>query len=135
MESAAGPVESQRNGIPVDNLEFSTLSTGFSTTVFHMENEVKNEVDVMGMHGITPVFISCKNGSTVNVEELYKLRTVAEHFGGSFAGKILVSSVALGEDFHERAKEMEIHVIDGVRKIGEVAFRHALEEVTAALNK
>jgi hypothetical protein len=35
-------VECQRNEIPVDNLEFSTFSTGFSTRVFHMENGDKN---------------------------------------------------------------------------------------------
>lgn len=98
-------------------------------------HDVKNEVDVMGMYGITPIFISCKNGSTVNVEELYKLHTVAAHFGGAYAGKILVSSVALGEDFHRRAEEMGIHVIDGVRKIGEVTFRQTLQEIAEKLNK
>jgi len=34
----------QKCRIPVDNLEFSTFSTGFSTRVFHMENRGKNRV-------------------------------------------------------------------------------------------
>ena len=99
------------------------------------DREVKNEVDIMGMYGITPVFISCKNGSTVNVEELYKLNTVAAHFGGKLAGKMLVSSAPLGEDFHRRAEELDIHIIDGVRKISEITFRDTLGEIAEKLNK
>ena len=37
-------VERQRSEIPVDNLEFSTFSTGFSTRVFHIEKWLKNGV-------------------------------------------------------------------------------------------
>ena len=33
-------VEKQTNEIPVDNLEFSTFSTGFSTRVFHMKKRL-----------------------------------------------------------------------------------------------
>ena len=46
-------VERQRNEIPVDNLEFSTFSTGFSTRVFHMEKEWKNGVVInSGRHNL-----------------------------------------------------------------------------------
>ena len=46
-------VECQRNEIPVDNLEFSTFSTGFSTRVFHMENGGKNRVVfISGRHNL-----------------------------------------------------------------------------------
>ena len=34
-DSPQAPVENQRDGIPVDNLEFSTFSTVFSTGVIH----------------------------------------------------------------------------------------------------
>ena len=43
--------------------------------------ETKNEIDVMLMRGVVPVFVSCKNGA-VKMDELYKLDTVAQRFGG-----------------------------------------------------
>lgn len=51
--------------------------------------DVENEVDVLAMEGMQPVFISCKNGA-VNADELYKLHTVATRFGGSEARKYLM---------------------------------------------
>ena len=46
--------------------------------VLHVDRapEMVNEIDVMMMHGMQPVFISCKNGS-VETEELYKLLKTA----------------------------------------------------------
>ena len=44
IRKRAGSGERQKTEIPVDNLEFSTLSTGFSTGVFHTEKRAKNEV-------------------------------------------------------------------------------------------
>ena len=43
--------------------------------------DVANEIDVVLMRGLRPIFISCKNGSFLP-EELYKLSAVAKHFGG-----------------------------------------------------
>ena len=43
-----------------------------------IDDEIKdthNEIDVIAMHGLVPVFISCKNG-TINEVEVYKLNTV-----------------------------------------------------------
>ena len=51
--------------------------------------DVENEIDVLAMEGMQPVFISCKNGA-VNADELYKLHTVATRFGGPEARKFLV---------------------------------------------
>lgn len=51
----------------------------------------RNEIDVMLMHGVTPLFVSCKNGD-VKTDELYKLHTVATRFGGPYARKMLVVS-------------------------------------------
>ena len=50
-----------------------------------------NEIDVMAMRGTVPVFVSCKNGR-FDANELYKLNTVAERFGGKYAKKVLVST-------------------------------------------
>lgn len=99
------------------------------------ENNVENEIDVLAMRGLIPVFVSCKNGTEVDVDELYKLGTVAEHFGGKNARKVLVASYQLNEDFNRRAHEMQIRVIDGVRTLSEVAFRNALYNITGELNR
>ena len=48
--------------------------------------DTANEIDVLLMRGTIPVFVSCKNGR-VEMDELYKLDTVAERFGGSYAKK------------------------------------------------
>lgn len=51
--------------------------------------ETVNEIDVIMMHNLIPVFASCKNGN-MSVDELYKLKVVAERFGLGYARKILV---------------------------------------------
>lgn len=85
--------------------------------------ETKNEIDVLLMHDIVPVFISCKNG-IVTSDELYKLNTVAERFGGPFAKKILVTTAIdlIGESglyIRQRAKDMNIRLIDNVQEIND----------------
>lgn len=51
--------------------------------------DTENEIDVMMMHGMVPVFVSCKNGY-IEKDELYKLNTVANRFGGKYAKKFLL---------------------------------------------
>ena len=87
----------------------------------------RNEIDVMLMHGMLPVFISCKNGD-IKSDELYKLETVAKQFGGDYSEKALVSSaffdsvsrVYAGDkgasNFRERAGDMGVRLISMVHK-------------------
>ncbi len=75
-----------------------------------------NEIDVMMMHGMIPVFVSCKNGN-VGTDELYKLETVAKRFGGKYAKKILVATQLDRNDkktksLKQRALDMGIEVRD-----------------------
>ena len=83
--------------------------------------DTENEIDVLLVRGMIPVFISCKNGST-DENELYKLSAVAEHFGAKFARKALIATdlqknyTSLAR-FTDRAREMGITVIDGVHKM------------------
>lgn len=74
-----------------------------------------NEIDVLMMHGVVPVFVSCKNGY-VSVDELYKLEVVAEQFGSSYAKKVLVAPALdigskHGKYIENRAKDMQIRLI------------------------
>ena len=78
--------------------------------------DTRNEIDVVLMHGIVPLFISCKNGN-IEEEELYKLSTVAERFGGPHAKKMLIAteldrkSVTADRAFVQRARDMDIYLV------------------------
>ena len=77
--------------------------------------DTRNEIDVLSMHGMVPVFISCKNGIVEN-EELYKLNSVAQYFGGKYAKKVLVAPalryLGIEQRIKERAAELDIRVVD-----------------------
>ncbi|WP_405344913.1 hypothetical protein [Ruminococcus sp.] len=93
------------------------------------ESDTENEIDVMMMHGMIPVFVSCKNG-VVTMDELYKLDTVASRFGGKYAKKVLVAN-ALGDTafaahFRQRAKDMRIKLIENVQNMKEKEIDKAI---------
>ena len=78
--------------------------------------DVSNEIDVMLMKGAVPVFVSCKNGG-MEPDELYKLETVAQRFGGKFARKVLIAPQLdrmgdKGKYIRARAEDMDIRVVD-----------------------
>ena len=93
-----------------------------------------NEIDVIMMHGMVPVFVSCKSGM-VEMEELFKFSTVAEHFGGSYAKKVLVAP-ALGElnnaeSIRARALDMNIQILEDTY---ELPFLELKESVSGLWN-
>ncbi len=78
--------------------------------------DTENEIDVMLMHGALAVFISCKNGS-FDMEELYKLNSVADRFGREYSKKVIVATALesmgeLGKYIRQRAADMDIRIID-----------------------
>ncbi len=87
--------------------------------------DTENEIDVMLMHGVVPVFVSCKNG-VVDSNELYKLNCVAERFGGKHAKKVLVttalSSLESYEYIKQRAEDMGIKVFEDIQWLNEEAM-------------
>ncbi len=85
------------------------------------EDEVShsiNEIDILAMKDAIPVFISCKNG-LFDVNELYKLSTVADRFGDKYAKKVLVTT-RLGklgpksEYMRARMSDMNIRCVDNL---------------------
>ena len=84
---------------------------------------IENEVDLILMHGMVPVFVSCKNGY-VSVEELYKLNAVAECLGGHYAKKYLIagSSENISKATKLRASELNISMIANVHKLSDKEF-------------
>ncbi len=78
--------------------------------------DVENEMDVILMKGMMPVFVSCKNGE-VGSDELYKLSVVSERFGGKYVKKVLVTTQLdemgyKAEYIRARAKDMGIRVVE-----------------------
>lgn len=105
--------------------------------VVHGEEEridVDNEIDVMLMHGVVPIFLSCKNGD-LKPEELYKLHTVARRFGGPYARMVLVAPAIdrLGDGvrLRQRAEDMGIIVLagDDVLRADDAALTALLAEL------
>lgn len=108
------------NGVVIDwDGELHGVKENFYDTI--------NEIDVFLMHDMIPVFISCKNGE-VKVDELYKLNTVAERFGGKYARKVLVATAldSLGETgkyIRQRAQDMNIRVVEN---LGEKELKNSI---------
>ncbi len=100
------------------------------------EKDTENEIDVILMKGLCPVFISCKNGS-VEDDELYKLSSVADRFGGTYVKKVLIATYVgkqadSMEYFRQRAEDMNIELIDGVHKLPPEQFEKTIRNL---LNK
>ena len=96
----------------------------------HGTQETRNEIDILALRGLTPLFISCKNGN-VEEAELYKLSSVAERFGGKYARKMLVLTdsshfdYAYFEAVKQRAKEMNIFIIPNAAKLNNAGWKNA----------
>ncbi len=96
------------------------------------KEDVKNEIDVFLMQGISPVLISCKNGY-VDADELYKLRIVAARFGGKYAKcKIILTGHQPDLSFLARAKELDIQVIQNAHVLPFSVFTSLLQQSETA---
>ena len=100
-----------RVGVVIDWLKNSSNS----------EIKVLNEIDVITIKDSYPIFISCKNGQ-VTIDELYKLKTVADTFGSAQSKKVLfVSGLSYmgrkGEHLKLRAQLLGIKVIDSLEAL------------------
>ncbi len=74
--------------------------------------ETRNEIDVVLMHGVTPLFISCKNGD-IKEGEIYKLHTVARQFGGPQARMALIAAKpdAVSAALEQRGWDMDVQLV------------------------
>ena len=98
--------------------------------------ETRNEIDVLLVRGMIPLFISCKNGD-IKDDELYKLKTVAERFGGPYAKKMLIATELERKGamslkaYRQRAKDMGIYLVTDAAaltaKDWQRIFREAME--------
>lgn len=95
--------------------------------------DTENEIDILLMHGTVPVFISCKNGA-VTSDELYKLNTVAERFGGKYSKKVLIATALdpldyVNQPLFQRAEDMDIKVITGIQNLDDNELKKKLKNL------
>ena len=74
-------------------------------------DSVTNEIDVMCVRGIIPMFISCKT-CEVNTEALNELAILRDRFGGQGAKAAIVTTKNSSVITRNRATELGIQVID-----------------------
>lgn len=92
--------------------------------------DTENEIDVIMMRGMIPVFVSCKNGS-VDTAELYKLSSVTRRFGGKYGKSVLIATSLppnspSTEHFRRRAEDMGIRLVTGVQHMSESALERTV---------
>lgn len=92
-----------------------------------------NEIDVIMLNGLTPIFVSCKNGH-IDDDELYKLESVANRFGGEKVKKVLIATYfgKQGESkrhFIKRAEDMGIEFIEQAHSFGEAEFNYIIKQL------
>ena len=75
------------------------------------QDNVTNEIDVMAMQGILPVFISCKT-CEVDTDALNELAILRDRFGGHGAKAAIVTTHHCRSITRRRAAELGIRVID-----------------------
>jgi len=77
-------------------------------------DRVSNELDVVAVKGVHPVFISCKT-SEIRTEALNELKILNDRFGGEDSRAIIVTSTTSYKNrriMHLRAAELGIEVIE-----------------------
>lgn len=77
-------------------------------------NAVTNEIDVMAVQGVRPIFISCKT-SEIRTEALNELAVLRDRFGGRGSRAIIVTSAPASKNralMRMRAAELNIEVIE-----------------------
>jgi hypothetical protein len=110
-----------KNGEPIYNSTNVGVVIDWMKKPTGAEVNILNEVDVITMKDAIPIFISCKNGH-VTIDELYKLKTVADMFGSSQSKKILfvteLSAMGIkGDHLKLRAHLLGIKVIDSIEAL------------------
>lgn len=77
-----------------------------------------NEIDLMLAFDEHTVFASCKNREPTK-EDLYEISVMTKHFGGKYGIGMLLSTLHAQASVRERAREMEVILIDGVNQKNE----------------
>ena len=126
-------LQCKRDGVPVYDSATTGIVLGWNEDV----DSTRNEIDVMLMAGLVPVFVSCKNGD-VATDELYKLNTVAKKFGVGYAKCALAATAffdpadraysgdAVSANLKGRAEDMNVRVIGAINRMSDAELDAAI---------
>lgn len=95
-----------------DDVRTSVL-VDWDNTAYQGET-TRNEIDVMLVKGVTPVFISCKMGLPTALS-LSEIKMISEKFGGEYTKTVLMTASDLkncNRALWQRAKDLDIYVLD-----------------------
>jgi len=87
----------------------SSAVVRWDDTIGH--GSVSNEIDVMAVRGVVPLFISCK-ASDIKTEALNELSILRDRFGGKGAKAAIISTEPCNAAARHRAAQLGIAVID-----------------------
>lgn len=107
----------EKNGTKTYHDVLNGVSIDWDGIIEDTVYDTYNEIDIMMLHGMVPVFVSCKNGH-VHGDELFKLHAVATRFGGKYAKKVLVApnlrQEANYDHIRQRSDDLNIHIVDDI---------------------
>lgn len=92
-----------------------------------VQKSSENELDVIAIKGMTPIFISCKTGKDNKIEWLYEISSLSSHFMSS--GVIAISNDLSKQSksaFEERASQMGVSILDADTLWDEDKLRQSL---------
>ena len=125
------------NGKPYFNDCYVSVNIDWDGIIHPLEDNWKdttNEIDLMLMRGVTPIFISCKNGK-IGEEELYKLNTVATRFGGKYAKKVLIAtklereSPVAKKSYMQRARDMGVFLVPNAGQLSKQEWQEMFKSI------
>ncbi|MBO6164225.1 MAG: DUF1887 family protein, partial [Lachnospiraceae bacterium] len=93
-------------------------------------DSVTNEIDVMAVKGVQPLFISCKT-CEIKTEALNELAILRDRFGGKGSRAMIVTSVSATKSrspMRRRAAELGIEVVER----NELSLKRLVERVKVA---
>lgn len=95
-----------------------------------------NELDVVAMRGVTPVFVSCKTSREIKNEFIYEIDAISTHFRGfgGLAASLNVSKLLEGDSVKEkatvfRAKQQEVSYFGRETLTDPAALQSALRRI------
>ncbi|MCD8193394.1 MAG: DUF1887 family CARF protein [Tannerellaceae bacterium] len=91
-------------------MQQSCIPEVWQSVLFHVNEHnthIKNEIDILINNGQKLIFIECKSG-TVTQNDVYKVDSIREIYGGDISKAILASYYPVKEDLLDKADSLQI---------------------------
>lgn len=99
----------------IDKMQPSEIFFNVQLSFIADKSADKSEIDILINDNNKLIFIECKSGK-VKLEDVNKMRTIKETYGGLVSKSILVTQHLLSDSVKERCDELEIEVFVGMTR-------------------